>query len=64
MSAAEYKGVKVEDAPERARPKCPYCNARLDKLWVIRKGLGVIEQKQVVICPHCEAFLGYGTLAH
>jgi hypothetical protein len=52
--------MKVEDAPERATPKCPHCEQRLDRIWIWKKGIGILEQKQVIMCPHCEAFLGYG----
>jgi hypothetical protein len=55
-----HMDLKVEEAPDRARPKCPYCKHTLDKLWIMKKGLGVLEQKQVILCPSCESFLGYG----
>jgi len=27
------------------------------------KGMGIVEQKQIILCPHCHAFLGYGTFS-
>lgn len=55
--------TKIENAPEGVTPKCPYCERRLDRIWVYKKGIGIVEQKQIIMCPHCEAFLGYGTYA-
>jgi uncharacterized protein YbaR (Trm112 family) len=54
--------VKFEKAPDDVLPKCPVCKHRLDKVWIKPHGLGVIEQKQVIICPKCESFLGYGSV--
>ena len=56
----EFDGVMVEEAPEGTVPKCPYCNTLLDKVWIKKKGVGVLEQKQIIMCPHCKALLGYG----
>ncbi len=60
MSTQEWDGIKLEDAPSGAIPRCPYCKKQLDKMWIMKKGLGVMEQKQIVMCPYCESLLGYG----
>ena len=60
MSPQEFDGVELEDAPEGKLPKCPYCDKMLNKIWIKKRGLGVWEQKQIVMCPYCEALLGYG----
>ena len=60
MSPKKFDGVELEEAPDGVRPKCPYCKKQLEKLWIKKKGLGVLEQKQIIICPYCEALLGYG----
>ncbi len=60
MSPKEFDGVLVEEAPEGTIPKCPYCEKRLDKVWLKKKGVGIMEQKQIIMCPYCQALLGYG----
>ncbi len=60
MVSQDFDGIELEEAPKDTHPKCPYCNKQLDKLWIKKKGLGVMEQKQIVMCPYCESFLGYG----
>ena len=62
MPAFKFEGITIEEAPKSAVPKCPKCEKRLDKIWVKMKGTGIIEQKQILMCPHCESLLGYGTL--
>lgn len=57
---AEFEGIEVEKAPDRVVPKCPHCRKELRSLWILKKGLGVLEQKQIILCPHCEVLLGYG----
>ena len=54
--------IKFERAPDEKLPKCPHCERRLDKVWIIPHGLGVWQQKQVLMCPGCETFLGYGSV--
>ncbi len=60
MSPQDFDGVELEEAPKGKRPKCPYCQKPLSKLWIKKKGLGVMEQKQIVMCPYSESLLGYG----
>ena len=63
MGRTEFEGMKIEEAPPDAIPKCPHCKEDLRKIWIKTKGLGFIEQKQIILCPHCRAFLGYGTFS-
>lgn len=60
MSSQEWDGIELEEAPKGTLPKCPYCKKQLEKMWIMKKGLGVLEQKQIVMCPYCESLLGYG----
>lgn len=53
-------GMQVEEAPEDALPKCPSCSRDLDTIWVKTKGLGIVQQKQVIMCPHCRVCSGTG----
>jgi hypothetical protein len=52
--------VMIEKAPENTVPKCPFCKSRLDRVWIKAKGLGIIGQEQIALCPECESFLGFG----
>jgi hypothetical protein len=61
MAAFQFEGVKMVKAPEHAVPKCPKCEKRLEVVWIKTKGLGLIEQQQLIMCPYCETLLGYGT---
>jgi hypothetical protein len=61
MAAFNFEGIKMEKAPEAAVPKCPKCEKRLDTVWIKTKGLGLLEQQQIIMCPYCETLLGYGT---
>jgi hypothetical protein len=60
MPAFQFEGMKMEKAPESVIPKCPKCEKRLEVVWLKTKGLGLIEQQQIIMCPHCETLLGYG----
>ncbi len=60
MSPKEFEGIVIEEAPRDAVPKCPSCSKQLDKVWMKKRGFGVLEQKQIIMCPYCQAFLGYG----
>lgn len=63
MATFKFEGIKLEEAPKTAVPKCPVCGKRLDTIWIKTKGSGFIEQKQIIMCPHCESLLGYGTFS-
>ena len=54
--------VVYEKAPREMVPKCPYCQAKLEKVWIKKKGLAIMRQKQIIICPYCEAFLAFGAV--
>jgi hypothetical protein len=54
--------VTLEKAPDNVLPKCPFCKRRLDKVWIKAKGLGIVGQEQIVICPECESFFGFGSM--
>ena len=63
MGVFSSDGVTIEEAPKGSVPTCPKCNADLDTIWIKTKGTGLIEQKQLVLCPHCRCFLGFGTFS-
>ncbi|MBN2315435.1 MAG: hypothetical protein JXM79_16010 [Sedimentisphaerales bacterium] len=63
MGVLNFEGVKIDNAPRDVVPKCPYCRKKLDTIWIKTKGIGIVEQKQLIICPHCESFLGFGTFS-
>jgi hypothetical protein len=54
-------GMEIKPAPDDAIPKCPFCKEELREIWIKTKGSGFLEQKQVIMCPQCRAFLGYGS---
>jgi len=62
MDSTNINTVQVVEAPGGAIPRCPACKKKLDRVWSLTKGLGIIEQRQILMCPHCEAFLGYGAI--
>lgn len=43
--------VRFEKAPDDVLPKCPFRKYELEKVWIQSRGLGVVEQKQMIICP-------------
>jgi len=60
MSAKSNSSIDLVEVPEGIIPKCPFCKERLRTIWIKKKGLGVLEQNQIIICPSCETLLGYG----
>ena len=60
MPVFNFDGFELEEAPENAVPICPSCQAELHKVRFKAKGISGLAQKQVLMCPHCRAFLGYG----
>jgi hypothetical protein len=54
--------LDVIEAPEDMWPICPHCEEELRFIWVKSKGLGFLERKQFLFCPHCKAFLGFGNI--
>jgi len=63
MGVFQFDGVTLEEAPKDVVPKCPHCRKPLAKIWIKAKGIGIVEQKQIIICPECECFLGFGTFS-
>ncbi len=53
------ENVSFEEAPSEARPQCPYCKKHLETIWVKTAGLGFYGKAEILMCPHCQAFLGY-----
>ena len=54
--------VVFERAPYNLVPKCPHCGNRLNRVWVVPQGLGFFQRRQLIVCPKCEAILGYGSV--
>ena len=63
MGIARFDGVTIKEAPPESIPRCPKCEQALEEIWLKTKGLGIVEQKQIVMCPHCQAFVGFGTFS-
>lgn len=63
MGVFRFEGVTLVEAPTDAVPACPKCEKDLNKLWVKAKGTGLIQQQQIILCPHCKTFLGFGTFS-
>ncbi len=53
------ENVSFEPAPTDKFPLCPYCKHILDIIWVKTDGLGYKGQRELCMCPYCEAFLAY-----
>ena len=60
MPVFRFEGVEIDAAPDTAIPICPSCKAELQRIWVKGKGVGGLSKQQILMCPHCRAFLGYG----
>jgi uncharacterized protein YbaR (Trm112 family) len=60
MPVFRFEGLELEEAPEHVAPVCPTCKVDLQRLWTKTRGVGGVSQKQILMCPHCRAFLGYG----
>jgi hypothetical protein len=54
--------LDLEEAPADVFPHCPHCKQELRRIWCKSKGLGLIEHRQFLLCPHCRAFLGFGNI--
>jgi hypothetical protein len=63
MGMLNFEGVRIKDAPKEEKPKCPKCETVLEEIWVKTKGIGFVEQKQIIMCPYCKSFLGFGTFS-
>jgi hypothetical protein len=54
--------LRFAKSPDRVLPKCPFCESRLDEVWIKANGRGIVEQEQLVMCPKWESFLGFGSM--
>jgi len=63
MGMLNFEGVKIKDAPKEEIPKYPKCETTLEEIWLKTKGIGFVEQKQIIMCPYCKSFLGFGTFS-
>jgi uncharacterized protein with PIN domain len=54
--------LNLQKAPDDVLPLCPHCKKELTFLWVKEKGVGLIEKQKFLLCPHCRALLGYGSI--
>ena len=62
LQGATAVDVTYERAPSDILPKCPFCKEQLEKVWIKKKGMGIMRQKQIIICPHGEAILACGAV--
>ena len=53
------ENVSFEPAPPEKFPRCPHCKEELQTIWLKTRGIGWVGQKEIWMCPHCEAFLSY-----
>jgi len=53
------ENVNFEQAPADKVPRCPYCKEQLPVIWVKSDGLGLRGERTLLMCPHCESFLGF-----
>lgn len=58
------KKLDLVEAPEDVWPICPHCRKELNEVWCKSKGLGFVEKKQFLLCPHCRCFLGFGNIKY
>jgi len=63
MSARSNCSRDLVEVPEGITPEVPILQERFRTIWVKKKGLGVLEQNQIVICPSCETLFRYGVFA-
>ena len=55
----DIENIRMEEAPLDKFPRCPACKKDLDRIWVKSSGLGFKGQKEILMCPYCQGFLGY-----
>jgi len=63
MAILSFEGVKIEEAPRHVVPICPKCERELEVIWLKAKGSGLIQRQEIIMCPYCKAFLGFGTMS-
>ena len=57
--AFDFKGTRIEDAPDEAVPICPNCKKKLYTIWSKSKWK-LTGARDILMCPYCNVFLGYG----
>ena len=60
---SNIENVGFAQAPEEKFPRCPYCKQALQTIWVKTDGMGYKGQREILMCPHCEALLAYNAWA-
>jgi len=56
---SNIENVRIDEAPADKFPKCPSCKKDLVEIWVKTSGMGVYGQREILMCPNCQSFLGY-----
>ncbi len=54
----DFDNVAFQVAPDDKVPKCPYCKQELGTIWIKTSGMGFKGEQDLLMCPHCESFLG------
>jgi len=49
--------MMVFQQKEDIKPKCPYCNKEIEKVW-FRIMKGDLGKRSLYFCPECKAVLG------
>ncbi len=55
-----FGNINIKEAPADVYPKCPHCKEKLTEILAKTEGTGLIGKDQILMCPHCQSFLGYG----
>jgi len=63
MGIFNFAGIDIKDAPADDIPKCPKCEKDLDEIWMKSKRTVFVSQQQILMCPHCKSFLGFGAFS-
>lgn len=54
-------GIKIEKCTDpTVKPKCPSCAKPVERLLSVVLDGGLLNQSNVVVCPHCHTIVGYG----
>jgi hypothetical protein len=64
MGIFNFAGIKILEAPVEAIPKCPKCEEDLKEIWIKSKGTGFVKREEIIMCPHCKSFLGFGSFSY
>lgn len=53
--------VKIEKCTDpEVTPKCPGCQKAIETLLSLPVSGGILNESNLVVCPHCHVVLGYG----